>query len=89
MNCERREELVKLAEGIMAENIIQDLADYAQPKAIQSLSRGVLGIHPEADIVNLEPASQAELLFVMRSIRNTLFPPRLEIDEEPFRSRKF
>lgn len=70
---ERKEELTKIASQ---EHIIQEIQ--AQPRNrhphhIMAQGRIALGFEPTIDINSLPIPDQEELLFVMRSLRDTMF----------------
>lgn len=71
---ERRDELEKLAASPEHLEAITATGLPEQSTAIQQLARRALGLAPEHDIADLEPPAQSELLFVMSTMRDTIFP---------------
>ena len=72
---ERIEDLAKLANNAAITEQIRGLAYSELSSVIMALGRETLNIDPHTDINDLKPATQSELLIVMRTLRNTINPP--------------
>lgn len=72
----RQKELEKLAARPEQIQEVMETASPARSTAIQQLARRALGLMPERDITDLELSTQDELLFVMRTMRDIVFPPQ-------------
>lgn len=73
---ERREELEKHAITLVETEVDFMESMRTRTLAIQSLARIALGLETDRDITDLDSSTRDELLSVMRTMRDIVFPPQ-------------